>query len=155
LRHIINPITKHGVEEEEETSQPECPVLAASHEKDTDCNSGDTECVHKPSVLHCIAFEEGFSDCKMYDKYNLQKERPNYKQFVKPVQVIPSSHYMPPIPDLHVLSICLFRVFFLFFLLHSLLSDKQPVSEILLEILRCDPALAYSLDEFPVRLAPT
>jgi hypothetical protein len=82
LHHIIDPIPKGGVEEEEETSYPEKPALPTSQEYDADHNGWYAKGIHNPSVLEGIAFKEESADRKMNDQHNLEEECPSHEQSV-------------------------------------------------------------------------
>jgi hypothetical protein len=86
LRHIINPVTKRGEENEKESSQPEGPAFTTEQENDTDHNRRDAERVHDPSILDRVTFEEGFAQREVHDQDYLEQECPNHKQFVEFVQ---------------------------------------------------------------------
>jgi hypothetical protein len=86
LCHKVNPIAKDGVDVEQETSQPERPAFPAAQKDDADHNGWNAQGLDDPSILHRVAFKEGFTDRKMRDRQDLEQECPNNEQFVEMIQ---------------------------------------------------------------------
>jgi hypothetical protein len=86
LRHIINPVTKRGEENEKESSQPKGPAFSTEQENHTDDSGRNAQRVNNPSILNRIAIEEGFAQRKVNDQYDLEQERPSDKKFIEIIQ---------------------------------------------------------------------